>query len=186
MGRVVESLGTGPSLGVLAVETFAEDEVVCAVARDVRVGLVSCGLVFLGLAALTVFEAALLEAERASGRLGEASREFKGEEAEEREVVVCCVAVFDSALFVDAAVEDARLGREGSDSGAGAGAVDIAIAGADVGALSLASASGKAAALFAVVAIFFFCENNGPLAVLGHSKKRDVPGAGRNRIERSR
>lgn len=150
---MLESVATGPSLGAVAAETLAEDEVVCEVARVVREGLVSCELVFLDLAALTGFVAALLEAERASGRFGEASREFRGEEAEEREVVVCCGAVFESALIVDA-VEASRLRREGRDSEAvTVGVVAVVVAVAVAGALSLASASAEAAALFAVVSI---------------------------------
>lgn len=74
------SVETWPSFGVVAADTLAEDEEVWGEDLVVREGLVSCGLVLRDRAALAGVEAALRDAERASGRLGEFSREFKEEE----------------------------------------------------------------------------------------------------------
>lgn len=67
------------------------DEAVCAVALDIRDGLVSCALLFRDFATRAGAAEALLELEGASGLLGEDSREFKGEE----EAVDVCVGGWD-------------------------------------------------------------------------------------------
>lgn len=84
--RVSDSVETGPSLGVVATEILLEEAAVCAEGFEVREGLVSCGLFARDLAALAGDVAALLDAEGASSRLGEDSRELSGEE---RKVDVC-------------------------------------------------------------------------------------------------
>lgn len=77
------SVATGPSLGVVAAETLAEDVVVvCGVDLVVREGLVSWEADLRALAMLAGVGAALREAERDRGRLGEFSREFTEGERE--------------------------------------------------------------------------------------------------------
>lgn len=85
------SVETGVSFGVVATDILAEDEEVWGVDLVVRDGLVSWVLGLRDLAALAgVVEAAFLrDAERASGRLGEFSREFKDED---RDGGVCTAA----------------------------------------------------------------------------------------------
>lgn len=73
------SVKRGPNLGVEPADILPADEAVCPVAFDVRVGLVSDGFDFRSFGARTGAEEDLLELERASGLLGEGSREFKGE-----------------------------------------------------------------------------------------------------------
>lgn len=71
---------TEPSLGVVAAAILPEE--VCAGDLEDREGVVSDGLAFREIAALVGVEAALMDAERAGGRMGETSREFRGEERE--------------------------------------------------------------------------------------------------------
>lgn len=99
----------------MAAETLADDEDVWGVDLVVREGLVSCGLVLRDLAAPAGVEVALRDAERASGRLGEFSREFKDEE---REAGVC-VAGWEGWLvvspFIVEALDESRGREVGTD-----------------------------------------------------------------------
>lgn len=79
---------TGPSLGVVEVDILLADEAVCAVAVDIRGGLDSCALDFRDRGVRAGVEEALLMFERASGLVGEESRDCVGEE-EEVDVCVC-------------------------------------------------------------------------------------------------
>lgn len=88
MARDTPSVVTGPDLGVAEADILPADEAVCAVAVDVRDGLVSCALDFRDLAARAGAEEALLLLDRASCLLGEVSRDCKGDE----EAVDVCVA----------------------------------------------------------------------------------------------
>lgn len=63
------SVETGPSFGTAVADILPEDEAVCAVALDIRVGLLSWLLLFRDLGALVGAETDLLEPERASGLL---------------------------------------------------------------------------------------------------------------------
>lgn len=67
--RAAKSVDTGPSLGTAEADILPEDEAVCAVALDIRVGLLSWGVLFRDLGALVGAEADLFEPERASGLL---------------------------------------------------------------------------------------------------------------------
>lgn len=90
----------------------------------------SDGLDFRDVAALVGVEAVLLDAERACGRMGETSREFKGE-GREVLLVVCMADVvgwlLESALIVEALDEDSRLRREGTGALAVASAEPVAV-----------------------------------------------------------
>lgn len=131
-GRGASSVVTEPGLGVEAAAA-ALPEWFGAEVLDFLEGVVSDGLALRDVAALTGVVAALLDAERASGRLGEASREFQGEE---RRFDVCKAEregwEVESALIVEA-LESSRLRREGTDA--------------------LAVVSAEPVALFAVVSI---------------------------------
>lgn len=76
----VPSVTRGPNLGVDPADILPADEAVCAVAFDIRVGLVSDGLDFRSFGGTAGAEEALWEWERASGLSGEGSREVKGED----------------------------------------------------------------------------------------------------------
>lgn len=131
-GRGASSVATEPNFGVEAAEATLP-EVFGAGVLDFLEGVVSDGLALRDVAALVGVVAVLLDAERASGRMGEASREFQGEE---RRFDVCKAEregwEVGSALIVEA-LESSRLRREGTDA--------------------LAVVSAEPVALFAVVSI---------------------------------
>lgn len=79
--RAGMSVETGPSFGVTEAEILPAEEAVCAVALEIRDGLLSCELGFRDLAAPVGAVTDLVEPERAKGLLlGDGSREGKGEE----------------------------------------------------------------------------------------------------------